>query len=152
MGLSSRVPSHSSIRNWLCKCGIYRVQSQSNTSGEYVVYIDESITFGSEKILLILGIAREKITYKRSLIHEDMEVLYVGVSKEWKGEDIQEVLDKIAKSKDILYAVSDEGRNLIKAYKLLNYSHIQDCTHKLANYIKHLYEKDELFVAFRKQN
>ena len=150
MGLSSRVPSHSSIRNWLCKCGIYRVQTQSNASGEYVIYIDESITFGSEKILLILGIGREKITYKRSLTHEDMEVLYVGVSKEWKGEDIQEIMDKIARGKNILYAVSDEGRNLIKAYKLLNYSHIQDCTHKLANYIKHLYEKDELFVAFRK--
>jgi hypothetical protein len=150
MGLSGRVPSHGSIRNWLCKCGAYRVQAQAGASGEYVIYIDESITFGSEKILLILGMARENITYRRSLTHEDMEVLYVGAGKEWKGEDIQGILDKVAKGKNILYAVSDEGRNLVKAYKLLKYSHIQDCTHKLANYIKHLYEKDELFVAFRK--
>jgi len=150
MGLNSRVPSHSSIRNWLCKCGIYRVKTQPKVSGDYVIYIDESITFGSEKILLILGIAKEKITFKRALSHEDMEVLYVGISKEWKGGKIGELLEKIAEDKNILYAVSDEGRNLVNAYKLLKNSHIRDCTHKLANYIKHLFEKNELFVSFRK--
>ena len=142
MGLMSRVPSHSSIRNWLCKCGIYRVKSQSGVRGNYVIYVDESITFGSEKILLILGIAEEKISYDRALIHSDMEVLYVGIRKEWKGKDIQQILDEISISKNILYAVSDEGRNLVKAYKLLICSHIQDCTHKLTNYIKRLYEKE----------
>jgi len=150
MGLNSRVPSHSSIRNWLCKCGIYRVEIQPKVSGDYVIYIDESITFGSEKILLILGIAKEKMTFKSALTHEDMEVLYVGVSKEWQGKKIGELLEKIGEDKNILYAVSDEGRNLINAYKLVEYSHIRDCTHKLANYIKHLFEKDELFTSFRK--
>jgi hypothetical protein len=27
MGLACRVPSHTSIRNWICKCGKYRVKS-----------------------------------------------------------------------------------------------------------------------------
>lgn len=150
MGLSSRIPSHTSIRNWLCKCGVYRVKSQANESGDYVIYVDESITFGSEKILLILGIAKERMTFVNALTHEDVEVLYVGIRKEWKAECIEEMLNKVSKDKRILYAVSDEGRNLIKAYKLLNYSHIKDCTHKLANYIKRLFEKDKLFESFRK--
>jgi len=150
MGLSCRVPSHSSIRNWLCKCGIYRVQNYSHTSGDYIIYIDESITFGSDKILLILGIAKSKITFEGSLTHQDMEVLYVGISKEWKADKIHEIVAKVTKSKNILYAVSDEGRNLVRAYKLLICSHIKDCTHKLANYIKAIYEKDELFESFRK--
>lgn len=150
LGLSSRLPSPNSIRNWLCKCGVYRVKTDSEQGGDYVIYIDESITFGCEKILLILGIPREKITFNACLTHEDMEVLYVGISKEWKGKDIQVILDKVGAGKNILYAVSDEGRNLVNAYKLLVYTHIRDCTHKLANYIKRLFEKDELFESFRK--
>jgi len=150
MGLTSRIPSHSSIRNWLCKCGIYRVQICSDTSGDYVIYIDESITFGSDKILLILGVAKSKITFECALTHQDMEVLYVGISKEWKADKIQEIVIDVTRQKNILYVVSDEGRNLVKAYKLLIYSHIKDCTHKLANYIKALYDKDELFESFRK--
>lgn len=150
IGLSSRIPSHSSIRNWVCKCGMYRVETSWTKSGEYVIYIDESITFGSEKILLILGIAKEQISFEGSLTHEDMEVLYVGIGKEWKAEGIKEILDKVTKDKKVLYAVSDEGRNLVKAYKLLDYSHLKDCTHKLANYIKRLFEKNELFELFRK--
>lgn len=150
MGLNSRVPSHNSIRNWLCKCGVYRVEGSSDKSGEYVIYIDESITFGSEKILLILGIAKEQIHFEHSLTHEDMEVLYVGVNKEWKSEAIAEILQKVTKDKAVLYAVSDEGRNLMKAYKTLNYSHLKDCTHKLANFLKRIFGQEEVFLSFRK--
>lgn len=150
LGLSSRVPSHSSIRNWLCKCGEYRVNDSAGHSGEYVIYIDESISFGSEKILLILAIRKELMTFSRALTHEDMEVLYVGVRKEWKAEAIVEILSKVTKDKKILYAVSDEGNNLVKTYKLLDYIHLKDCTHKLANFIKRLFEQEAAFVSFRK--
>lgn len=150
LGLSSRIPSHSSIRNWLCKCGIHRVKTNEKESGDYVIYIDESITFGSEKMLLILGVPMEQIKEERALCHSDMSVLYVGAGNEWKGEDIEKEVQKIAASRQIKYVVSDEGRNLCKAYKLLNYIHIEDCTHILAKYLKRIYEKDTDFEAFRK--
>lgn len=150
LGLDKRVPSHSSIRNWICKCGIHRVKMRSSTSDEYVILVDESITFGSEKILLILGVAQSKINQERSLSHSDMEVLYVGASKEWKGEQIKTEIEKIADGETIKYVVSDQGTNLRKAYNLLNYSHIEDCTHVFANYLKRIYENDEDFEAFRK--
>ena len=150
LGLSHKVPSHSSIRNWICKCGFYRVKETTNLSGEYVIYVDESITFGSEKMLLILGVELEKVNFKQSLSHNDMSVLYVGSGNEWKGEDIKKELEKIAADKTIKYVVSDQGRNLCKAYKLLNYRHIEDCTHVLANYLKSIYNKDADFEAFRK--
>jgi hypothetical protein len=79
-----------------------------------------------------------------------MEVLYVGANAEWKAADIEVELSKIAETKQILYAVSDKGHNLRKAYKSLNYTHIADCTHILANFLKRLYDKDVSFVAFRK--
>jgi len=79
-----------------------------------------------------------------------MSVLYVGASQEWKGVHIEKQLQKIAVGKEIKYAVSDEGRNLQKAYKLMNYKHIEDCTHVLANHLKRIYEKDTDFETFRK--
>jgi hypothetical protein len=150
LGLTARLPSHNSVRNWLCKAGFHRLSVHETTTGHYVLYVDESIVFGSEKILLILGVMEDKIPPDRSLQHSDMEVLYVGASVEWKGEDIEAQLLKISETKRIKYVVSDNGNNLRKAYKALNYSHIEDCTHVLANYLKALYEKEEDFESFRK--
>ena len=41
LGLESRVPSHTTIRNWLCKSGYYRIQERQNQGGDYVLYVDE---------------------------------------------------------------------------------------------------------------
>jgi hypothetical protein len=150
LGLSERIPSHTTIRNWLCKGGLHRIKSGQSASGEYVVYVDESIVFGSEKILLILGVPVSKIPQDRAVIHSDMEVLFVGANAEWKAEHIEAELEKIAQKKQIIYTVSDEGNNLRKAYKSMNYTHIEDCTHILANHLKRLYSTDEDFEAFRK--
>ena len=150
LGLSERVPSHNTIRNWLCKGGLHRIKSGQSVRGVYVLYVDESIVFGSEKILLILGIPVDKIPHDRAVIHSDMEVLFVGASAEWKAEHIEIELEKIAQQKEIIYIVSDEGNNLRKAYKSMNYTHIEDCTHILANHLKRLYNTDIDFEAFRK--
>jgi hypothetical protein len=115
-----------------------------------VVYVDESIVFGSEKILLILGIPVDKIPQGRAVIHSDMEVLFVGANTEWKAAQIEAELEKIAQHKQIIYIVSDEGNNLRKAYKSMDYTHIEDCTHILANHLKRLYHTDADFEAFRK--
>jgi len=132
LGLSTKVPSHSSVRNWLCKCGMYRIENSPVVKGGYVVYIDESISFGSEKMLLILGVPLEQIPKDRSLSHEDMTILFVGASQEWKAEHIEEELVKVAVKHPIEYVVSDRGNNLRKAYKLLDYIHIEDCTHVIS--------------------
>lgn len=150
MGISCRIPSHSTIRNWLCKGGFHRLKTEESACGDYVIYLDESIVFGSEKILLILGVLSEKIPQNRALNHSDMEVLFVGANTEWKAEHIEAELIKIAQNKQILYAVSDEGSNLRKAYKSINSIHIADCTHVLANFLKHLYQKDATFESFCK--
>lgn len=150
LGASGRVPSHSSIRNWVCKSGYYRVQSAGHAAGEQVLYVDESIVFGSDKILLILGISKALIPDKRSVNHSDVEVLYVGVSKEWKSEGIELELEHIRKKRAVSYIVSDEGTNLRKAYKGGEFVHIEDCTHVLANHLKRIYGQQALFESFRK--
>jgi len=149
LGLSISVPSHSSLRNWLCKCGIYRVLLRPSTADCQVLIVDESITFGSEKMLLILGVSASKVRSVGALTHNDVSVLYVGSSPEWTGKQIKEQIEKSTKVEQIKYVVSDQGTNLRKAYRLLNYSHIEDCTHVLANYLKRIYGSDKDFEAFR---
>jgi hypothetical protein len=151
VGLSFRIPSHNSIRHWACKCGYFRVNYREVRKSSYVVYVDESIVFGSEKILLILGLPVDKIPVGRSVFHSDMDVLYVGMSDSWTGEVIASELDKINEKTPISYIVSDEGCNLRNAYKVGNYTHIEDCTHILSNMLKRFYEKNvefELFSSF----
>jgi hypothetical protein len=150
MGLRGRLPSHSSLRNWSCKHGYHRLLSSQHQGGEYVVFVDESIVFGSEKILLILGVSKDKIPLDRALVHSDLDVLYVGFDNQWKAESIEAELQKIAKNKVISYVVSDEGLNLCKAYKACNHVHIEDCTHIFANYLKKIYSEDDTFEGFRK--
>ena len=150
MGLNGRIPSHNSIRNWSCKHGYHRVLETSKQGGEWVVFVDESIVFGSEKVLLILGISKDKIPINRAISQTDMDVLYVGYSHEWKAESIAEELQKVAQYKQISYVISDEGLNLRKAYHSCNYVHIEDCTHIFANYLKRLYGEDSTFESFRK--
>jgi hypothetical protein len=150
MSLKGRIPSHNSIRNWSCKHGYNRLKEAQKSGIESIVFVDESIVFGSEKILLIIGVSKDKIPLDRALEHTDMDVLYVGYSNEWKSESIEIELQKIAKYKAISYVVSDEGLNLRKAYKSCNYVHIEDSTHIFANYLKRLYGDDETFELFRK--
>jgi hypothetical protein len=149
VGLSFRIPSHNSIRNWSCKCGYYRIHFGQERGVSSVLYVDESIVFGSEKILLVLGISTDKIPLGRSVCHQDMDVMYVGMRSCWTGEDIALELAKIHRKSPIAYVVSDEGTNLKKAYKQGNYTHIEDCTHILANMLKYFYQKDIAFESFR---
>lgn len=145
-----RFPSHSSIRNWLIKVNYAAIRIDILKGGRYIIYVDESIVFGAEKILLILGISQEKVNLNKAVSHEDVEVLYVGFGKEWKAEKIGEKLLKIQENKEISYVVSDQGTNLIKAYQYSKLAHIEDVTYILANSLKKIYNKNEIFDGFCK--
>jgi hypothetical protein len=111
---------------------------------------DESIVLGAEKILLILGVKEEAISFTQAVNHQDVEVLYVGFDKEWKAEEIKKKIDKIQENKQISYLVSDQGTNLVKAYGSAKLTHIEDINHVLANCLKKIYAKNELFEGFSK--
>jgi hypothetical protein len=150
LGLNCRVPSHSSIRNWLIKCGNYRIKESAKEQGVWLIVVDESITFGSDKILLILGVYQEGIDFRSSLKQQEVSVLFVGVSKQWTAESIAEKIEEIQQQKTLSYVVSDRGSNLLKSYKLSKLTHLSDITHVLANSLERLYAKNEVFIDFIK--
>lgn len=148
----SKIPSHTTIRNWACKMGYYRVHQEVAKSEElWLILIDESISLGNEKILLVLGMPLSKVSFEKSLNLSDLRVLSMEIRKSWTGEDINLVLQKVSKNYPIGYIISDCGNNLKKSYVLGSHLHIPDITHNMANILASLYEKDPVFIAFCKE-
>jgi hypothetical protein len=140
-GLKSRRPSASTIRNWVIKVGYYRTQTLfDDPNTEWVLWIDESILLGQDKILLILGAKANEIDFKKGLSHSSVEVVYVGVNSHWTSPQIHSILSDLEKRFKIRSIVSDEGNNLKATYKLGNYVHIPDCSHVFAKGLASIYE------------
>lgn len=151
-GLNFKVPSHNSIRNWACKCGYYRSVAEADMSFEemqkpWVLWVDESITIGGQKLLLVLGRTAEDWSFECSPTQSSVHVKYIGISEKWKSEDILAELDKISKRHKIAYIVSDNGNNLLGTYKLGSYEHISDITHTLSKALERIFAKDPSFVS-----
>ena len=148
----SKIPCPNTIRNWACKMGYYRVHEVVEKSDElWVILIDESISIGCEKILLVLGIPLSKLNFSKALDLSELRVLAMEISKTWQAEEIAIVLQKVSKNYPIGYIISDSGSNLKKSYLLGDYLHIPDCTHSMANILASLYEKEPTFIAFCQQ-
>lgn len=88
-------PSHTSVRPWVMRCGLFQLHQAVQLSGDYVALLDESIQIGREKLLLLLGI---KIATDRShcapLRAEDVTVLGMEVQFSWTGQDVADFLSR----------------------------------------------------------
>jgi len=151
-GLELSFPSPSSIQNWEKKLGYSRLDQMGSSDQEWVLILDESISVGQQKLLLILGVELSKYSFGGSLRFEDMQVLYLGIGKSWKGEGISKELEQLkSKGFSISYAVSDGGTNLGKGLRISKLIQVKDCTHALGNLLKKQYSTNESFIAFSKQ-
>jgi hypothetical protein len=129
--------------------GIYKLAQIHEKSDDWILMIDESIEFGHEKLLVILGIREANIDFGRALNYYDMNCLKLKVSCSWKGEDIKKVLDELSlKIGTIKYVVADMGNSIKKALKLSSIIHIQDVNHKISWFIKELYKDDAIFKSY----
>lgn len=103
-----KIPSHTTIRNWAYKMGYYRVHQEVVKSEElWLILIEESISLGNEKILLILGMPLSKVSFEKALNLSDLRVLVMEISKTWTGQTIAMVLEKVSQNYPIGYIVSD---------------------------------------------
>ena len=112
---------------------------------KYALVIDESITIGSQKLLLVLAIPSE---HKRhALTHKDVKVVGMFVAKSWNSEDIskklQGIMDDITYSPE--YVLSDNGHNLVKATEKLSLLHHKDIGHTFGIILKDAYGEDPEF-------
>ena len=151
LGLQSKAPCHTTIHTWLRKSGYYRLMAPDEDSpqAQWVLFIDESMCMGREKLLLIMGVDIRNVK-QGNLSFANSRCLYISSSNSWKGEDIAAVLDRVTQPLQgkICYAVTDRGNNINKALKLADMAYIHDLTHEMALYLSQLYRKSQDFKAY----
>ena len=151
LGLNLGSPSHSSIANWEKKLGYHRLAQAPDYIQEWVVFLDESVSLGKQKLLLILGMSLDKYEFGKAPSFADTHVLYLGIKPSWKGEQIAQILKDLMKAGlRIGYCVSDQGNNLCKALRDSDLIHVLDCTHGLSKLVEQQYKKADDFIALSK--
>jgi len=149
-----RIPCANSIENWVSKTGHYCIENVSQNLGakEYCLVVDESMSQGNERTLLMLltPLQRQK---EEALTFEDVQICYLGGKTSWTGEKIKKEVEKIMEQKgiEIKMILSDEDSKLLKAGRLLALDHLPDINHAIANCLKKTFEKQEDYKALIKQ-
>jgi hypothetical protein len=149
MKMNRAVPSFTSGMLWIKKVGYQRLNQAKVISDDWILILDESIGIGQEKLLVILGIRRSKLDFKRPLSIQDMEPIVVKSKKSWTGEDIAKEL-YICKEKvgGVIYATTDGGSTIKKGLQLSGISRVYDLTHAIAIMLEKIYKKDPEFQEF----
>lgn len=158
-GLNFKIPSIGSIQNWEKKLGYHRLQKFNkpvNTINigvdEWCIILDESISIGEEKVLLILGIRLCDDIFGKALSLKEVNVLGIQISKSWTAVKISKAInDLLSMNYDIKYVVSDGCSTLKSATKASGLTRISDCTHAFGNILKKRYKEDENYLNFNKQ-
>ena len=148
--LEFRKPSASSIRNWCIKLGYHKVhQKCKSPTSDWVLIVDESVSVGSEKILLLIGVNLSDYQFDGPLKMQQVEVLAIRIKRSWKAEEISEVVEQVLqRDYRFKYACSDNGNNLRKTLKMNNIIHIEDCGHCFGKILEKRYKKEDVYQEF----
>lgn len=150
LGLEMKPPCHSTIHCWLRKAGYCRLDENKATEpGEWVIFIDESVCIGKEKLLLILGadVGKEK---QSGMSFERVSCLYMASCSSWPAESIVKAITAVKEKLcgNICFAVVDKGNNINKALRLSGLCYIHDLTHEIAHRLSELYKEAQDFKAY----
>ena len=146
LGWKYGTPSHSSVRRWVLRLGLYQLEYATERVGDYIGLLDESIQIGREKLLLLLGLKYDPdLKWGKPLTGDDVVVLGMEVQQSWTGKLVagflRRNLARMPRLK-LLYCITDGGTNLSKALKILKLDAVGDCTHIMMNAVKKVLADD----------
>lgn len=152
-----RLPSKSSLENWIKKLGysIYVSDLPQYEECSYSLIIDESMIIGQERMFVILGVSSMK-TGSEALEMSQIRILHMGVRPSWTGEqiatEIKKVTEKEGKPPD--YIISDKGSTMLKGISIAGLVRIADIGHEVARLTEKYYGTPclESFLAAAKQS
>lgn len=152
LGIEQRVPSRTTIRNWLQRLGIAEMQQPLEPHEDLVVMVDHSNQIGTEKVLAALGVNASALPEPgRALKHEDVRVLEVKPGDQWKIADMEQeyeaLADRYGTPRAVLVDGASELREGAKCLKKRRDDTIVlgDFKHHAANVMKSLIGNDERF-------
>ena len=145
------IPSHVTIREWVLKAGLEELCREKKAIEDYAVIIDESITIAEHKVLMTLAVPARQGGH--SLACSDAEVVDIHVAGSHKGKDVQEAIERTTESlgKAPVYAVTDNGRNLVRGLSDAGIDNHRDISHTFGTFLKAVYDGDEEFAALTKE-
>jgi hypothetical protein len=140
-------PQRTTATIWVKKIGYHELQKPKENANDWIMILDHSVQISSEKLLVVFGIRRSEINFKRPLRFTDLTILKIISKKKWNGEIMQEVLEELkTELGTIIYATGDYGSDLKKGLRLAGISHVHDITHKIALIVKSIYGDDQEFT------
>lgn len=149
----AKAVSHQTVSDWVKTAGLAMYKEARgmirDCKMKYSFVVDESITIGSQKLLLVLAIPAGCPGH--ALRHEDVKVVGIFVERSWKSEDVagrlREIVDEIGYKPE--YVLSDNGHNLVKAASDLELPHHRDIGHTLGLFLEEAYDDDKMFNEFK---
>lgn len=151
-------PVYTTIRMWFCKLGLYKLNQSKCKSSKYFHIVDVSIQMGRQKFVVILGVKQQDLLENFSPTLKEVEVLVLRPLESCKGEIIKDLLKEATEKTGIpLGIISDGGSDLKKGTSLFLEEvegekpvHLNDCSHKLNNFLKHELDEDPIWLGFKK--
>lgn len=112
-------PAHTTIRTWLLKLGLFKLNRSKDLSKEWALIVDSSIQMGAKKCLLVLGIPLSNLKGNFCPNFEQVEPLVIKTLTSTKGETVRDALLEAAqKVGNVSAVISDEGSDMKKGVRL----------------------------------
>jgi hypothetical protein len=157
LGATAGIPSYQTIRLWMQRIGLDRMQNAKKTSGG-VWLTDHTNQIGREKVLVVMRVPDGRLARRGTpLRHQDVEVLAVVPGEAWKREDVAKVYQETAGCYGHPRAIESDGAVELRepAEKLGKSGErplvLRDPKHFLANKFEALLKQDARYQAFVKQ-
>ena len=156
LGYIAPVPDWTTVRLWIIKLGLYRLQMTKTVASDWAWLVDHSVKLGPEKLFIILGVRLSDVPKGRPLSLKDLQVIDLFPTTESNGTVVHKQLLETSQKTGIIpcQIVTDGGPDLWSGVQ--NYSQstnyhtkvIYDVKHKTANMLKKRLDNNEVWKSF----
>ena len=148
-------PAHTTVLNWVYRCGLYVLNRPVERRTDWIFVIDHTIALGQAKCFVVLGIPASRLEDTGySPGHRDMQVLAAEVTTHSTGPWVAEVLERVSRRTGApVQIVADHGSDLTKGIALLRQQspeivYTYDISHRIATLLKAKMDKDTRWTEF----
>jgi hypothetical protein len=151
-----KIPHWSSVSNWVCLAGLGLLKNvKSWDNKRWVAIIDTSISYTAKKVLVVLRLPLDHFAMNSCApTLANVECIGLELGDTWNYETVKEALERVfKKSGNPSLIVKDGGYDLRKGVQFWGQEHkeclqISDVGHVVANELKKIYAKNEIFKSF----
>mgnify|MGYP007066205911 FL=1 len=154
---SLQVPVWQTGRLWILRLGYYELYRPKEKADDWIWVVDHSVQIGTTKCFVILGIRTKNLPSKRSLRHQDMQVIDIIPDEKSNKEIVSKHLEENTEKTGIpRLIVGDHGSDLKAGVGLFCQKHpetdfIYDIKHKTAVVLKKELSENECWKKFQEQ-